>query len=492
MNLRKLSGLALFCLSIGLIGSAVAQERRQQGTTALRLDAVDISAASTGTFVFYASFMDRYFKPVPATNAKDWTLTFNGEPTTGELTVQTLEKSDRGIELVVVIAAYDDLAEEIWETNRKGVTTLLNRLRPDRDKSALVVYGKSVEATSALTASHADAVSWLSERKAEGNTVQLLESVDKAVDFFPTEFDTIGRNRAILVVSDGFDDLDEQPKERRERMKALLRKAKDRGVRISTIAITAIESEGAATLKKLAYSSGGTYREAPVPSKIGTFLDHFAREILQQHVVVLKTSDFEGDRDTAFKLKVAYAGGAYSSNDVILRIPAKESHLWSWVMAIGGGLLGFIVLIFGGRWLGRMMRRDRSEAAVETGPELVHCAGCNNQIPEVWLVCKYCEALPHLGKLIVRSSGVLNGKTFFIRESLTNIGSATSNGVVLQDRSVSKRHAGIKVQDNRFELADFGSTNGVLVNGQRITKQFLRAGDLISIGAVELDFKLKS
>jgi pSer/pThr/pTyr-binding forkhead associated (FHA) protein len=75
---------------------------------------------------------------------------------------------------------------------------------------------------------------------------------------------------------------------------------------------------------------------------------------------------------------------------------------------------------------------------------------------------------------------------------MTNIGSADGNSIIILDKSVSKRHAGIKVQDNRFELADFGSTNGVLVNGQRVTKQFLKSGDLLSIGAVEMEFTLKT
>jgi two-component system NtrC family sensor kinase len=85
----------------------------------------------------------------------------------------------------------------------------------------------------------------------------------------------------------------------------------------------------------------------------------------------------------------------------------------------------------------------------------------------------------------------LNAKVWFIKENLTNIGSADGNAIVIPDKSVSKRHAGIKVQDARFELADYGSTNGVMVNGQRITKQFLKSGDVLSIGAVEMEFTLK-
>jgi pSer/pThr/pTyr-binding forkhead associated (FHA) protein len=43
----------------------------------------------------------------------------------------------------------------------------------------------------------------------------------------------------------------------------------------------------------------------------------------------------------------------------------------------------------------------------------------------------------------------------------------------------------------RYEVADMNSTNGILVNGQRVHKVFLKDGDRIHIGSTEVQFNLK-
>ena len=83
------------------------------------------------------------------------------------------------------------------------------------------------------------------------------------------------------------------------------------------------------------------------------------------------------------------------------------------------------------------------------------------------------------------------GTEFYLTEDVTTIGRMDGNDIVLEGAGISQRHAGIKIEDMRFELADFGSTNGTLVNGNKITKQFLRDNDKIVIGDCEIRFTLK-
>ena len=80
---------------------------------------------------------------------------------------------------------------------------------------------------------------------------------------------------------------------------------------------------------------------------------------------------------------------------------------------------------------------------------------------------------------------------YYLTEENTTIGSVGGNTIVLPFNGVSKRHAGVKIDEMRFELTDFGSTNGTLVNGSKITKQFLRDGDVITIGEAEIRFSLR-
>ena len=72
---------------------------------------------------------------------------------------------------------------------------------------------------------------------------------------------------------------------------------------------------------------------------------------------------------------------------------------------------------------------------------------------------------------------------------VTTIGSAKDSGIVVAARGVSRRHAGIRWRDGRYELADFGSTAGVFVNGRRITKTDLHDGDRIQLGPLEALFR---
>lgn len=66
----------------------------------------------------------------------------------------------------------------------------------------------------------------------------------------------------------------------------------------------------------------------------------------------------------------------------------------------------------------------------------------------------------------------------------------SGNTIVLADPGVSRKHAGIRRDEGAYELADFGSTNGVYVNGQRVPKKALAAGDVVRVGNTEAVFAL--
>lgn len=58
--------------------------------------------------------------------------------------------------------------------------------------------------------------------------------------------------------------------------------------------------------------------------------------------------------------------------------------------------------------------------------------------------------------------------------------------VVLTDIAISRFHARLKFRDGRWILQDLDSTNGTTVNGERVGRSMLRAGDVISIGTQRL------
>lgn len=71
--------------------------------------------------------------------------------------------------------------------------------------------------------------------------------------------------------------------------------------------------------------------------------------------------------------------------------------------------------------------------------------------------------------------------------SLT-IGRRQSNDVVIEDPAVSGHHAKIDSLDDRFVLVDLQSKNGSFVNEQLTSSQWLKHGDVITIGGHALVF----
>ena len=75
-----------------------------------------------------------------------------------------------------------------------------------------------------------------------------------------------------------------------------------------------------------------------------------------------------------------------------------------------------------------------------------------------------------------------------VGEGVLRIGRGIGADVVLEDRSVSRRHAVITCRDGEVVLLDDRSLNGVWVNGERVGQATLRDGDAVAVGDVQMRF----
>ncbi len=62
------------------------------------------------------------------------------------------------------------------------------------------------------------------------------------------------------------------------------------------------------------------------------------------------------------------------------------------------------------------------------------------------------------------------------------IGRAPANDLTIDNPAVSRQHARLEQRGASYWIVDLGSTNGTMVNGQRIESQALQEGDIIRIG----------
>ena len=147
----------------------------------------------------------------------------------------------------------------------------------------------------------------------------------------------------------------------------------------------------------------------------------------------------------------------------------------------------------------------------------VYCPECGFQNPEASNFCSKCGALlpsedesdstmtftPVEGDdegavaledferpaLVVRAGGGRAGESFHPQAARTTIGRSPDCEIFLDDVTVSRRHAVLVKEGERFTIEDQGSLNGTFLNRRRIeSASELGDGDEVQIGKYRLTF----
>jgi FHA domain-containing protein len=84
------------------------------------------------------------------------------------------------------------------------------------------------------------------------------------------------------------------------------------------------------------------------------------------------------------------------------------------------------------------------------------------------------------------------GKPHELSTARAVLGRSRDCDVRVSDLNVSRRHAEVREDGDAYVLVDLGSTNGTLLNGQRVDRERLEDGDTITLGSTEIVFSQSS
>jgi len=93
--------------------------------------------------------------------------------------------------------------------------------------------------------------------------------------------------------------------------------------------------------------------------------------------------------------------------------------------------------------------------------------------------------------LVVRS-GDLTGSRFTLSKDVTQIGRHQDSDILLDDITVSRRHAEIIKTSKSLLVKDLGSLNGTYVNQSRVDEFALKHGDELQVGKFRMVLFSKS
>jgi len=100
------------------------------------------------------------------------------------------------------------------------------------------------------------------------------------------------------------------------------------------------------------------------------------------------------------------------------------------------------------------------------------------------------EAMPEgATRLLVRADG--GSEIVHVLGRKTSIGRTPDNDLQIDAKFISRNHAVILAGPNHTIIEDLNSTNGIAVNGKRITRHTLRDGDALAIGKTTFRFAVR-
>lgn len=497
--MRSLRALLVLSLLLLMPLSAWAEQR-------VLLDHVEYDEKSM-QLTLHADVLDVTFTPIEKLKEKQLEILASGAALKiKSMDIETAEDAKEPVAVLILMNAsnsYRPTGEgEVvspLEVEKNGVKDFIKALR-GTDKVAVLAYRQdstqdqiypfgssfrqAVDAVGAYKgAQEDDDLGMLGSEKGEQKSdPPFVRAVRKALDYYKKALPNLGatRRRYLIVMSDGKDTITKKNKIVRK-FERMTGRFKEYGIRVMAIGFSADDQDFLATMQTLTEGTKGLYRRVK-PNDLSTVpavWDSFAARIKKQYIIRAKLEELPDNGEPVkgknfmnyvISLRVdAGKDGPVEGEIQDVRLP-KPSFDWkSLLMWIGIGLAGLVGI---GLIIGLIVMLGRRKGGGET----------------VYVEQEYDG--PDRGKLHIRA-GPLAGETYPLIDDVTTIGSMKGNTIIIEDASVSRRHAALKIDQMRYEIADMNSTNGVLVNGKRIHKIFLRDGDKITIGSTEIEFRLK-
>jgi pSer/pThr/pTyr-binding forkhead associated (FHA) protein len=90
-----------------------------------------------------------------------------------------------------------------------------------------------------------------------------------------------------------------------------------------------------------------------------------------------------------------------------------------------------------------------------------------------------------MARLVIKSEG-FREQVIDLRLGTNRLGRSPDNDFQIEHATISASHCEIALTANEVTVRDCGSTNGTFIGGEQIQKAQLHAGDVLSLGDVEL------
>jgi hypothetical protein len=388
------------------------------------------------------------------------------------LKAETLDAAGEGASMILVLQASGAMAPLAAELSQ-AASGFIASLGP-KDASGCVSYGDSAEMVAPLSLDKGEVGRKCGAIAFDAKSFLLYDGLLRAIAAFPPDDgqgSALPGARAIVLVSDGRDNGSTAD------IETVVAEARKRGIPIHAIGHSEVEQEPLAQLAQISFRTSGTYRPAPAPTDVSGALAAVRDLIHFEYLLEWKTELAHDGKDHRVEIALQIDANTSLQSALTVRTP----RFLDWLRLSAFAALALVVVTASAAIYYFARKRP---------PPLRRCRLCHKKQRPEWDACPYC--LEEAGARLLVQKGLDKGKRFPLVGKSLSLGSGPDNVIRLADGAVSGKHAGLSIEDGRFEIVDLGSRNGVLVNGHKTPRRLLEDGDVITLGITELKFETRT
>lgn len=413
--------------------------------------------------------------PLTDSAGKDISLTIPGSP--APLTpdhVNALHDKNEAENLLVAIDTSKSLGDDFLEAIKTALKDYIRHLGKG-EHVALLAFNDAVQIASGFTDSQTRIETALGTLRQGGIKTALYQAILEGISLLTP----LSGKKAMLVISDGHN---EGPGELQEVIQA----AKDAHIRICSIALPEKHSEQKRhqeQLQTLASETDGVFQtvDSPLSAASGIFTLLQAQRQkgaarCDYRLTFTIPADIAGTQQALKAVLSQKTGDSALSVDITLNVPVSEhapavlndqaQHVLEFIKSpaglgcVAGAVLVLTLLVV------LFLRKRRSALKTPEDPGMA--------------LREEAKQSPFVLELVSQSM------TFPLPCGKIRLGAAKDNDIVLDDPTVSRKHACLEVTEQECRVTDTQSTNGTFVNGERISRScILTSGDQIYFGKTQ-------
>jgi len=416
-----------------------------------------------------------------------------------DLTFKTLAESENHIAILIAVDASFSMAGGPIDSIKSAIKTFVDQLSAN-DRVGIITFHDDVDIISPFTTSKDSLKKQVDSIKATGQRTELHYGVIRGLELLDN---VTVKNKALIVLSDGKNEGEAWSDD------DAIEKAREYSIPIFSIGYHTIAAKKyLRVLERMADKTGGQYNDAPTTREIGNVYDEVLKQIQAQQSICYESNVSRADSlEHTININIVTESG--EGNKSIIFLSPKDGRgdqKLNWLVI---GLIVFllaIVLVYMNKknkqkaeqekqkileekeQLEKELKHEREEKAKDKKPRKVQKEVKDKEPdPRQTIISGRTKGQATQVQLYFEN-GPMAGQTVLLAHEMT-IGRSDTNTVAIADQTVSGQHAKIEYHGKDYMLIDLGSTNGTLVNGNKVSQSAIKQGDMVQIGKVKITVK---